>query len=398
MPEDPKDRATSVVNPPNTANLYALSSSPRLVRRTLDDGRIQEEVYIQTYYPNTPNTTEAAPLDLRSGENLGRIDLTVTPPIPTHHVRGRIINGRTGQPAVNASVRITPPDLSPSPTMVGVNSDGKGSFDIPGLIPGDYYISATVGDPFGTDTLTTVSLVTVGDADVENLTLIVKPEFDIPLNVTIEGEALGEHGLTLQLLRGSLATPFIIESPQRPGASRPNLLSDGAFRPIVLEGVRPGIYQVVPRSIGGGPNGTKSAYIKSMYFGGIDLLNEKLHVEGPPEGALEVLVGTDVGIVDGVVVNEKRDPLANVFAVLIPNPPNRHRIDLYAVIVTDASGRFRMEGLAPGDYRIFAWEEVERSAWQDAEFIRAYEGHGKPIHVGGQSTQNIQVVAIPPAL
>ena len=37
---------------------------------------------------------------------------------------------------------------------------------------------------------------------------------------------------------------------------------------------------------------------------------------------------------------------------------------------TDAMGRFHIEGLPPGDYKAFSWEDIETGAWQDPDFIR----------------------------
>ena len=43
--------------------------------------------------------------------------------------------------------------------------------------------------------------------------------------------------------------------------------------------------------------------------------------------------------------------------------------------------------MPPGDYKIYAWEDVERLAWQELRFMRNYESRGTPLHIDeGQKT------------
>ena len=66
---------------------------------------------------------------------------------------------------------------------------------------------------------------------------------------------------------------------------------------------------------------------------------------------------------------------------LLPELALRPRWDLYRTTTSDASGQFQLIGVAPGNYRAFAWEEVERDAWQDTEFMKPIEGRGVPVEV-----------------
>jgi hypothetical protein len=59
------------------------------------------------------------------------------------------------------------------------------------------------------------------------------------------------------------------------------------------------------------------------------------------------VLGTNAGVVEGSVVNDRDEPLTNVSAVIIPDPPYRGRADLYKIGTTDAYGRFQVNGVAP---------------------------------------------------
>jgi hypothetical protein len=47
----------------------------------------------------------------------------------------------------------------------------------------------------------------------------------------------------------------------------------------------------------------------------------------------------------------------------------------------DATSKFNMDGIAPGDYKLFAWEAVPNGAWMNAEFLARYEGRGVAVSV-----------------
>jgi hypothetical protein len=49
----------------------------------------------------------------------------------------------------------------------------------------------------------------------------------------------------------------------------------------------------------------------------------------------------------------------------------------------------------PGDYKLFAWSEVEDGAWYDAEFMPNYENRGKPVHISEGSKPDVSLTVIP---
>jgi hypothetical protein len=161
---------------------------------------------------------------------------------------------------------------------------------------------------------------------------------------------------------------------------------DGSF---TLQSVPPGDFRVILRQL------PARGYIKSMRMGGADVLNDGLQVSGPPDSILEIVIGTNAGSIDGSVVNSRNEVLANRSVVLVPDIRFRQRSDLYKVVSTNNAGRFRMQGIAPGDYKLFAWENVENDAWQDPNFIQAYENIGRPIRINEGSTENLQLPVIP---
>jgi hypothetical protein len=80
--------------------------------------------------------------------------------------------------------------------------------------------------------------------------------------------------------------------------------------------------------------------------------------------------------------------------VLIPDR-NRTRQDLYKAAVTDQEGRFTLSGITPGDYRIYAWEDIEPFSYYDANILRQYEQQGKLVRIQEASADSVDVKIIP---
>jgi hypothetical protein len=81
--------------------------------------------------------------------------------------------------------------------------------------------------------------------------------------------------------------------------------------------------------------------------------------------------------------------------VLVPDVYLRKRPTLYKFTTTDAAGAFRIQAIAPGDYKLFAWEEVEQGAWQDPDFLRIHETRGKAVTLREGTAERLQISPIP---
>jgi protocatechuate 3,4-dioxygenase beta subunit len=48
----------------------------------------------------------------------------------------------------------------------------------------------------------------------------------------------------------------------------------------------------------------------------------------------------------------------------VPEPSRRTQYTLFKEQTTDQYGHFELRGIAPGDYKLFSWEEAESGAWE----------------------------------
>jgi hypothetical protein len=63
-------------------------------------------------------------------------------------------------------------------------------------------------------------------------------------------------------------------------------------------------------------------------------------------------------------------------------------------VFSDTSGRFEFRNVPPGNYKLFAWESIDRGAWQDPEFMRAFETRGVPVRIeeGVRASVNVRMI------
>ena len=106
------------------------------------------------------------------------------------------------------------------------------------------------------------------------------------------------------------------------------------------------------------------------------------------------MVSAGASQLEGTVTGEDLQPVAGIQAVLIPDQ-HRDRVDLYKIALSDQNGRFHMQGIAPGNYKVFAWRGIDQFAWFDPDLMKRYEQKGQPVIVREASRETVQVKIIP---
>jgi hypothetical protein len=139
-----------------------------------------------------------------------------------------------------------------------------------------------------------------------------------------------------------------------------------------------------------------NTYVKSIRMGAQDLLRSPLRVAGSADNPLQITLGTDGATISGSAVDEGGRPFTNATVALIPDSADmRSRPELYRNATTDSEGNFRVTAIAPGSYKVFAWEWTSPDSWQNTDFIRAYEGLGKVVRVSASGQEKVQLNVIP---
>jgi hypothetical protein len=139
---------------------------------------------------------------------------------------------------------------------------------------------------------------------------------------------------------------------------------------------------------------SKDCYIKDMYYGESSVIKDGFTVTRRDAGSLEIVVSSRGARVQGTVVDSDGLPQAGVSVVLVPELSQRENFQKYKTESTDQYGNFNLRGIAPGDYKLFSWVEVEQDAWQDPEFLKQFEDKGQRITLQDGDHSSVKLTAI----
>jgi hypothetical protein len=335
-----------------------------------------DEGYVPFYYPGVIDPGQATPLELRAGGEIQGVDFRLTR-TRTVRVRGRVLNAATGRLERGIVVFLLPRgsgSAASGPRTQNAVVDAQGSFEIRGVAPGSYVLSAYQADQQRRSFARLP--IDVGAVSLEGINLVLGPGLEIAGRIRFE-----ESGGRLELLRVTLQS----RSESAGGASAV-AKSDGTF---ALQNVAADWYTL---SIAGL---VEECYAKSARFGGVDALERGLDLSrGDPPGPLEVVLSPAGGHIEGLVLMENQQPAAGATVALAPDAPRRSQFQLFRSATADQYGRYVLRGIPPGEYRLFAWEDVEAGAWLDPDFLGEYEKHGETVSVDERGRYTVQLKAI----
>jgi len=346
------------------------------------------ERYARVFFPRVLEEDAAPPVLVRSGAEMSGVDVRV----PVTGVTGITISGEVRGGSDDdlrvRSVQVVPRDRRV--LMIGDDVDvfenhavdtSRGHFEIRNVPPGEYNLFPLVRDREQTRTVPIP--VDVDKRDIENISAMLEPTFDLPGQVTLDGEANGREVLkdTIQLVPLEWMPgidPYAI-----------NLSDSGEFTAFQLPA---GKYALRLASA----LKSSDTYISDLKRGETTVFDSGVTIGGKTEEPLEMVLKSKGGSISGAVSDITRlHPFPYATVVLIPEKTRRQNFVLYKQTLSAENGSYTFTGILPGEYKLFAWGSLTPGAWQNAIFLQRFEDRGVEVTVLERIEKRVDLSVIP---
>ncbi len=367
--------------------------------------------YPPVYYQSAPDFGSAATIQLAAGQTQ-TVNLSLVK-LPYYRVKVPVINAPDNGIAVGVYAHGR---KGPGFSLGYNNSDHA----IEGMLPdGTYTIEAS---RFGHDGMTGLHTITIKGAAIDGPSMTLLPNASIPVNVKEEFTSADNAGSMTWNINGRNA---VIKGPRRYlsvtlepaddfGAGPQVSLRDPrrADDALVIEGAPAGSYWVRVNSSRG--------YRASIRSGNLDLLHQPLVVgAGGTASPIEITMRDDTAEISGTVegitspaqgpVNaggagaasaDARDwtfysPSGGQAAAHIYCVPLAESSGQFTEIWVSPDGSFVSQGLAPGAYRLLAFDrEQHELEYRNPEALRTYDSKGPVVRVVGGQKEHVQLQLI----
>ena len=318
--------------------------------------------YVTTYFPGVNEMPLATGIDV-AGQPIPELNVRLRK-TQVYHARGKIAGLK---PSPDSRILPAQETGSVRPSIVdeGRVVQQDGTFDVSGLTPGLWtLIVCEYGktENFGRQS------IRITDGDVNDIVISFQPLSDLqgrvktipdtpivnPPPVTLPRTASGQGGI-LMVSTGRYnwdirLTPL---EPKLDVETAFPIQRDGSFSVTKLQA---GKYRVDPTFPAG-------AYLKAVTLDGRVCLDSVVDLSNgaAASGILQVIVSMAAAEISGTVATPDGSAFTTATVTLVPDgPPTAvYRPDLHALTRTDATGHFTISGVAPGTYRVYAWEHVD---------------------------------------
>lgn len=359
----------------NSVNRQAIKIHPEAVA-----GEPQQQYsYGVQYYPGAARADAATLITVQPGQELSQIDLRLQAR-PAVSIGGRIIVPANAGSVKEVSVRIMSQGLGGRMMMGTGAAPPEYIFGGPQLAPGSYVVVAQAsidGKQYRGS-----QAVELGSQSIHDLAIPIEATIDLAGSVSVVGLDASKQGVSVVSL-----TPGD-DIPWNAPPLRANVSKDGSFK---IPGVPAGIWDINVTIPEGG-------YIKSMLLGDADVLTEDMTIRPSTTEPLKIVLSTHAAKLEGSVFQGDEPVPATV--VLAPEAKLRHVLGFYRTVSADEKGHFEINRARPGEYRLFAFEELDQGSIQDPDFLKPFEKFGLPVTLreGSNESQKLSVIrSAPPA-
>ena len=328
--------------------------------------------YASMYYPGVPDLASASPIQLAPGQH-AEAEFSMSAG-PVYHVTGTVAGYPPHQGVGVMFLSQSGDDLS-LPARFNMETGG---FDVDSVPPGGYVVKAfSRADP---DRLLRAEARLNVAASVENLHLVLGPAISIPVVVRMESRASSNPGTGAAAIQGPpLSVRLLSTDPTAPESYSIVRNNSGTYS-AVLQNVEPGKYSVdlIPWS---------TWYVQAAQYGQTNLLYDDLSIASAGQTyPMEIVLRDDGATLTGSVKSPDGTG-AQATVVAVPEPASRVSAK---VAYSSLQNGFTFNGLAPGEYLIYAFDYADRLEYSNPDVLQAYASQAA--HVTLAPNQKTQVV------
>jgi hypothetical protein len=337
-------------------------------------GNSPEQVYAATFYPGANSFSLATLVTVAAGRQVPGIDMTLQKTTAVH-VRGQVVSVAGAMKNVKLTLQLRDYGGIAFTGMKAAESGAQGRFVLRRVTPGNYILSADWAA--GDRQFSARQALDVGTSNIDDVSIQITENATMGGQIIIDSKAPVDIGKPQLTLEPRDSAPTFMPTVR---------ISDrGTF---LFSNVARDKYIINVRGL------AEDLYVKSMRFAGQEVLDTGLDLtRGAVEVPVEIVLSPSGGRINGVVVNSEMHAANAAQVVLIPEAREQER--LYKISSTDQYGQFELRGVAPGDYRLFAFENIEPGDFQSPDFVKRYGSSGVKVTIrdGSREAQQLKLIS-----
>jgi len=341
--------------------------------------------FMPTYYPASPNPTDAQRVRVRAGQEVSAIDIGLIPG-KVAKVSGTVLSSQ-GVPLAGESINMSFEIRGENFMMMSGGQSAKvnpdGTFTFRNVAPAEYHLNVrTAATPDRPAEAANVIVSAIG-GDVEGLTIVTGGTGAVAGRVVVEGDA----PLPSPLSRLSVRALPVDRDTAVSFAGIPDngrVRDDGSFELKSIVGqVR---LTVAPLGDGWA--------IRQIDQNGRDYTSQPFETAGQTLDGFVITLTNRFPTVTGTLRDARGNAVLEGTAIVFPDDPALWLEDLRAVRVArvDQSGVFTIKGLRPGKYLCVAVSSAINNQWNDPDYIESLREEAKPINVEEGEMKKIDLV------
>jgi hypothetical protein len=336
--------------------------------------------YAPVFYPNATTASSAMFVALVPGETQQGINFQLRR-TQTFTIRGRVAGAAaTGVRTVWLQATANGEWIPDGREVVPVRD---GAFEIFSVRPGHYVVTIEEFGPTGGAKAAARADVDVADRDIDNLELTPRIMPELTGRVVLEYPAKRDP-VSFSSRKGSPVVVRLVprEDPDPTNLPRGPVGESGVFK---ATGGAARVYDVEMLNL------APDLFLKAIHVGTTDVTGKGIDRTQGTVDEVTLVLSDAGGSIEGTVNGDSAPVVSAVVIAVSQTGLDMNRKEA----VSDEHGHFVLKGIAPGEYRIFAFEGSGPGAPEDPDVLKQLEGFSIRVSVEERSCKLVSLRAIP---